>query len=184
MFKTLALLVMVSLTGIASAQAMNQINTLGANDAISNTLIETQVDEGTASVLLETPYKGFYQFRSKVNHAKMIFSKPVSKQSFPDERWMDIAKDIASLVEMPAYSTGSRIEPRATAYVVFYDIDMPGVDRSKVILLPTTTDTEPNMLAILVIKHQNHSSTQDVLGTRTSSADQSGNNIFFFELAM
>ena len=167
MFRTITLLIMVSLTGTASAQAMNQVNTLGANDAVSNALIESQVDESTAGVLLETPYKGFYQIRSKVVNSKITFSRVVSQQSFPDERWTDMAKDIASLVELPAYTTGSRIKPKATAFVVFYDVNISGLDRSKVMLLPTTTDAEPNMLVVLVIKHQNYSKTREVLGVRT-----------------
>jgi hypothetical protein len=184
MFRTAILVIMVSLTTIASAQAMNQVNTLGANDAISNEMIEGQVDEGTAGVLLETPYKGFYQIKSKVKNSKITFSRIVSKQSFPDDRWTDMAKDIASLVELPAYSTGSRITPKATAYVVFYDVNLSGLDRSKVMTLPTTADAEPNMLVVLVIKHQNHSRTQGILGIQKSSADQNGNSIYFFELAM
>jgi hypothetical protein len=95
-----------------------------------------------------------------------------------------MAKDIASLAELPAYSTGSRIAPKATAYVVFYDVNMSGLDRSKVMLLPTTTDAEPNMLVVLVIKHKNHSNAQGVLGIQTDSANQNGNSIYFFELAM
>ncbi len=184
MIRTLTLLIMVSLTGFAYAQPHNQVNTLGANDAISNALIEGQVDESTADFLLDTPYKGFYQIKSRVKNARITFSRVVSQQSFPDDRWTDMAKDIASLAEMPAYSTGSRIVPKATAYVVFYDVNTAGLDRSKVMLLPTTTDAEPNMLVVLVIKHQNHSNAQGVLGIQTDSASQNGNNIYFFELAM
>ena len=184
MIRSISLLIMVSLTGIAFAQPSDQVNTLGANDAISNALIEGQLDESTADLLLETPYKGFYQIKSKVKNAKITFSRVVSKQSFPDERWMNMAKDIASLVEMPAYSTGSRIAPKATAYVVFYDVNMSGLDRSKVMLLPTTTEADPNTLVVLLIKHQNHSNAQGVLGIQTDSANQNGNSIYFFELAM
>ena len=163
---------------------MAQVNTLASNDAIANQLIETQVDESTAGALLETPYRGFYQINSKVNGGRMTFDRVVSKQSFPDARWKDMATDIASLVEIPAYSTGSRINPKATAYVVFYDNNVSGVDRSRVMRLPTTTDAEPNMMVLLVIKHQNFSRTQAVRGTQTESASQNGNSIYFFELAM
>lgn len=184
MIRAIALLILVSLTGIAAAQAEYQDNTLGANEAISNTLIESQVDESTAAALLETTYKGFYQIGSRVKHARISFSEIESQQSFPDERWATMAKDIANLVEFPAYSTGSRIEPKATAYVAFYDAYMPGLDSSKVMLLPTSKDAEPNTLVVLVVKHKNHSSAQDVRGVQTNSASQSGNRIFFFELAM
>ena len=51
-------------------------------------------------------------------------------------------------------------------------------------LLPTTADADPNMLVVLVIKHQNLSNTQGILGIQKNFADQNGNSINFFELAM
>ena len=151
MIKSIALSILLSFLGIASAQAMNQVNTLVANDAIPNELIERQVDDETARILLETPYKGFYQIESKIKNRYITFGTPVSEQSFPDERWEIMARDIASLIEIPAFSTGSHIEPKATAFVVFYDVYMPGLDHSKVMLLPTTSNAKPNTLAVLVI---------------------------------
>jgi hypothetical protein len=184
MLRTTILFFMVSFTGATSAEVTNQVNTLGTNDAIPNSLIEAQANGNTADVLLETPYKGFYQIKSKVKNRNITFDKVVTQQSFPDERWKDMATDIASLVEIPAYSTGSRIAPKATAYVVFYDVDMPGLDRSNVMLLPTTTEAEPNTLIVLVIEHQNHSRSQGAQGVGRNSADENGDNIYFFELAM
>ena len=184
MIRSITLFIILSCGGIISAQAMNQVNTLSANDAMPNKLVETQVDEETARILLETPYKGFYQIESDIRNRKITFGEPVPEASFPDQRWEIMAKDIASLVEIPAYSTGSHIEPRATAYVVFYDIYMPGLDHSKVILLPTSSNAKPNTLAVLVIEHRNHYRTKDIRGTQTGSADQNGNRLYFFELAM
>lgn len=184
MIRSITLFIVVFCSGIISAQAMNQINTLAANDAMPNKLIETQVDDETARILLETPYKGFYQIESNIKNRNIIFEKPVPEASFPDERWQLMASDIASLVEIPAYSTGSHIDPKATAYVVFYDVYMPGLDHSKVILLPTSSNAKPNTLAVLVIEHRNHHRTRDIRGTQTGSADQNGNRLFFFELAM
>lgn len=184
MVRTTVLVILISLAGIMSAEAMNQVNTLAANEAISNSLIESQVDEKSAGTLLETPYKGFYEVQSRIKNRRITFGKVVPEESFPDDRWGDMARDIASLIEMPAYSTGSRIEPKATAYVVFYDIDISGLDRSNVMLLPTTANRKPNTLAVLVIEHKNRSRTKDVLGVRLESADTNGNSIYFFELAM
>jgi len=184
MIRSIILLTMLFLMGISSAQATSQVNTLSANDTISNQLIESQVDEETANILLETPYRGFYAIESKIKNRNITFGEVVTEQSFPDGRWGAMAADIASLVEIPAYSTGSRIEPTATAYVIFYDIYMPGLDHSKVILLPTSSNAKPNMLAVLVIEHRNHLRTREIRGTQTGSADQNGNQIFFFELAM
>lgn len=184
MIRSMILFIMLSLIGITSTQAINKTNTLATNEAISNQLIETQVDEETARVLLDTPYKGFYQVESIIKNRHITFGDIEPQQSFPDERWQDLARDIASLVEIPAYSTGSHIAPTATAYVVFFKTYMPGLDYSKVILLPTSSNARPNTLAVLVIKHRNHHRAQDIRGTQTGSADQNGNRIYFFELAM
>ena len=184
MIRAFTQLFMVFLTGIASVQAMEQANTLGSNEAISNALVESLVDDSEAKALLDAPYKGFYQIESKVKNSKIVFSNVETKLSYPDERWEIIATEIASLVQMPAYSTGSRIDPRATAYVVFYDVDLPGVDRSSAIYLPTSAYSEPNTLAVLLIDHDNHSSTRDALGTRLRSAHQNTDRILLFELAM
>ena len=184
MIRSIFPLIMLSLIAIPSALAMNQVNTLASNEAIPTQLIETQVDEETARILLETPYKGFYEIKSKIKNRSITFGTVVPEESFPDERWVSMATDIASLVEIPAYTTGSRIDPTATAYVVFYDVYMPGLDHSDVILLPTTSNARPNTLAILVVKHQNHHLTRDIRNVQTASADQNGNLIYFFELAL
>jgi len=184
MIRATILILMASLAQMASAQAMEQVNTLGANDAVTNSLVESLVDKATAKALLETPYKGFYQLESKVKNTKIVFSKVDPERSYPDERWEALASDIASLVQMPAYSTGTRIDPKATAYVVFYDANIEGVDRSSAIYLPTSAYSEPNTLAVLLIEHDNHSSTRDALGTRLRSAHQNTNRILLFELAM
>ena len=184
MIRSITLSMLLSCFGIISVQAMNQVNTLETNEAIPSKLIETQVDEETARILLETPYKGFYQIESNIKNRAITFGKTVPEKSYPDERWEMMARDIASLIEIPAYSTGSRIEPKATAYVVFYDVYMPGLDHSKVILLPTTSNAKPNTLAVLVVEHRNHLRTREIRGTQTGSADQNGNRIFFFELAL
>lgn len=164
--------------------AVEQANTLQDNGRVPESLVRSQVSDEMAGALLKAPYKGFYQIESTVKNRKMLFSKLDAEQSFPDQRWETIALDIASLVQMPAYSTGSRIDPKATAYVVFYDRDVSGVEPEKVIYLPTSAYSRPNTLAVLLIEHDNHLATRDALGTRTRSADQNTDNIFFFELAM
>jgi len=65
MIRAIALLILVSLTGIAAAQEKYKVNTLGANDAVPNVLIENLVDESTASALLETTYKGFIKMGAR-----------------------------------------------------------------------------------------------------------------------
>jgi hypothetical protein len=75
---------------------------------------------------------------------------------------------------LPAFWPGSHLKPRATAFVVFYDYNIPGLDRSKVELLPTSSNAPPNMLAVLVIEK----------GRQTNSADLTRGSLFIFELAM
>ena len=184
MVKTITPLILIFLIGIASVQAMSLANTLANNEAMPKNFVENSVNESMADILLETPYKGFYQFESTVRNSKIYFNQVETQQSFPDERWMDIANEIANLVQMPAYSTGSRIVPRATAYVVFYDASISGLDDANIIYLPTSAYARPNVVAVLLIKHDNYSGARDALGARTRSAHQNTDRILFFELAL
>ena len=181
MFKKLTLITLLSCLGITTALAALGANTLGENSAISNALIKSQVDNGTAGVLLNTPYKGFYKINSKVQNKKIKFVKVKSDQSFPDQRWQGLAKGIAGLAEVAAYTTGSRIDPRATAYVAFYDVDSMQLDPSQVMKLPTSVKGDANTLAVLVVKHKNHSkATSGAIGNKV----RKGSDIYFFELTL
>lgn len=181
MFKRLTLILVISSISITTLHAAYGENTLGENEAISNALVKSQVDAGTAGALLNTPYKGFYQINSKMKNRKITFTKIKEKQSFPDQRWRRLATGIAGLAEIPAYTTGSRIEPRATAYVAFYDVNSMDIDRSKIMRLPTSVDGDPNTLAVLFVKHKNHTKAQNsVLGNDAGK----GSDVYFFELAL
>jgi hypothetical protein len=184
MLKKMTLSIMIVFSGLAATQANEPSNTLRANGAVPESLIFGQLDDSSAETLLAAPYKGFYQVESQIRKRRITFGTVESTQSYPDARWSNLARDIAGLVEMPAYSTGSRIEPKATAFVAFYDLGMPGLDRSRVRHLPTSSNAEPNMLVVLIIKHQNHSRSRDVKGTRSGSSSDNGNEIYLFELAM
>jgi hypothetical protein len=174
MIRTAILFILAFLMGMAHAQESNPVNTLQANDAISNELIERLVDESTAEILLQTPYEGFYKIRGKAIGSRITFGKEVADQSYPDDRWTHLAAGIAGLIELPAIWPGSHLKPRATAFVVFYDYNIPGLDRSKVELLPTSSNAPPNMLAVLVIEK----------GPQTNSTDLTHGSLLIFELAM
>ena len=181
MFKKLASIMILSGAVVASAIAAYGANTLGENTAIPNNLIKSQLDKSVAGALLNTPYKGFYQINSTVKNNKIKFLKIKEKQSFPDERWTDLAKGIAGLAEVPAYTTGSRIDPKATAYVAFYDVNSMEIDKSRVMKLPTSIEGDANTLAVLVVKHKNHTKAKNaVIGNK----GQQGSDIYFFELTL
>jgi hypothetical protein len=167
-----------------SAHAMNADNTLGANDTVDNRLIEKLVDSATAQVLLNAPYKGFYEIKSKISANKIIFSKLQSKSAYPDERWAEVAKGLAQLIEFPAYLTGTRIDPQATAYVAFYDIEIEGLDISTFQHIPTSIDSAPNTMAVLVIKHRSHGNAKETQFGQTVAPMQNDENLYFLKLAL
>lgn len=174
MIRTLILFILAFLMGMAHAQESNPVNTLQVNDAISNELIKRLVDESTAEILLQTSYEGFYEIRGKASGPRIKFRKVVADQSYPDDRWAHLATSIADLIELPASWPGSHLKPRATAFVAFYDYNIPGLDRSKVMLLSTSSNAPPNMLAVLMIEK----------GHQTNSEDNARGSFFIFELAM
>ena len=174
MIRTPILFILAFLMGMAHAQESNPVNTLQVNDAISNELIKRLVDESTAEILLQTSYEGFYEIRGKASGPRIKFRKVVADQSYPDDRWAHLATSIADLIELPASWPGSHLKPRATAFVAFYDYNIPGLDRSKVMLLSTSSNAPPNMLAVLMIEK----------GHQTNSEDNARGSFFIFELAM
>ena len=174
MIRTPILFILAFLMGIAHAQESNPVNTLQVNDAISNELIKRLVDESTAEILLQTSYEGFYKIRGEAIGTRIKFGKVVADQSYPDDRWANLATSIAGLIELPAIWPGSHLKPRTTAFVAFYDYNIPGLDRSKVMFLPTSLNVPPNMLAVLMIEK----------GPQTNSADNTRGSLFIFELAM
>jgi len=181
MFKKLTLILALSCISITGLHAAYGENTLGENSAISNALIKRQVDESTAGALLNTPYKGFYQINSKYRNKKITFTKVKEKHSFPDQRWTTLATSIANLAEAEAFTTGSRISPRATAYVAFYDANSLDIDRSKIMHLTTSADGDPNTLAVLFVEHKNRSKEKSAIVSNNSGK---GSTIYFFELAL
>ncbi|MBL4681722.1 MAG: hypothetical protein JKY88_13500 [Pseudomonadales bacterium] len=181
MFKKLTLILALSCISITGLHAAYGENTLGENSAVPNALIESQVDENTAGALLNTPYKGFYQINSKFRNKKITFTKVKEKKSFPDQRWTSLAKSIANLAESEAFTTGSRISPRAKAYVAFYDVNSMDIDRSKITHLTTSIDGKPNTLAVLFIEHKNRSKSKSAIVGNNSGKSST---IYFFELAL
>lgn len=184
MFRNALLAVAFVLATGGSVSATDKVNTLSQNEAIPDQLVMKVISDDIAEVMLDTPYKGFYQLSSKIKNRKMVFSEVETEVSYPDKRWEGLALDIASLVQMPAYSTGSRIDPKATAYVVFFDRNAPGLDVEEPIYLPTSAYSRPNVLAVLLIEHDNHYSARSSTGTRVRSADQNTDRALFFELAL
>lgn len=181
MFKKIALTIILTGFGIASALAAYGANTLGENTAIPNNLIKSQLETGVAGALLNTPYKGFYQINSQVKNKKIKFLNVKEQRSFPDERWTALAKGIAGLAETPAYTTGSRIDPKATAYVAFYDVNSMEIDKSQIMKLPTSVEGDANTLAVLVVKHKNHSKAKSAI---IGNSAKKGSDIYFFELTL
>jgi hypothetical protein len=182
MLKKITFFIILAFAGITQAQAGYDANTLGANKSVPNSLIKKELDDSTAGIILETAYKGFYQIGGKVVKSQFTFKNVKTKKSFPDERWAEVATNIASLADAPVYSTGSRIRPSATAYVAFYDTNIK-VDRSKVMRLETSVKGEPNIVAVLVVKRKNTTSAKNPeRGIRGGGEPTS--NVYLFELAI
>ena len=95
-------------------------HTLGANELVSNKIVRKSLDEPLAQRILETPYTAFYQVDGEVRNNKILLNKLKLKSTYPDESLAQIALGVASWIEYPSYSTGSRIRPRASAYIALF----------------------------------------------------------------
>jgi len=184
MLKKTALLILLTFGGANTALAMYADNTLGANNTISNDLVLSKTNAETAELLLSTPYKGFYQVSGRAKGQVIDFKRVISKNSFPDARWESVATSLAGLVELPATSTGSRMKPKATAYVVLYDNDIEGIDRSNVTQVQTSAGNIPNTLAVLVINYHTSSYSKRSECYSAGVSDGSGSDLYLIELAL
>lgn len=187
--QAVALSATMLITGGASANTPDVEHTLAGNKILSKDRIERLLGKDEAANLLDKPYRGFYGIKGEVGDSIIRFGNKVKAQdSDPDGRLAPLATGIASLLELPAVSTGSRIKPKATAYIIFYDHDLAGIDRDQVMHLPTSAEGKPNTLALLVIDHRGSSSARprsnDERRTAQLVANQNGTMSYWFELTI
>lgn len=181
-FLTLILLI----PGLAIASNGDALNTLATNKAVPSKLIPSVMAPEMATKFLNAPYSGFYQIQGKVKGNKMKFDKVKTKVSFPDASLEPLALGLTSLLDLPVYSTGSRIKTRATAYVAFYS-DQPeqlGIDNA--ITVPTSVDKDPNTTVLVIIKQKETSSARNP-NMQLSNAElgkRDGSQAYFFQLAI
>jgi len=178
MLKTIMFAICLTVSGFATAKMSYEENTVGANRAVPNRIVENELGTSQATSVLQAPYSGFYQISGKAGKDNFDFKRVSAKKSFPDARWAGLAKSIAKQVRIPAPSTGSRVKPSATAYVAFYPGGIEGLEPDQVIQLQTSVEGEPNTLAVLVINQKVSK------GATRFTGFQPVPNVYFFELAM
>lgn len=184
MFRLIVLVIFLVTSGLAVAKVKYQDHTIGSVKAVTKKLILNRLGEEKASTLLKTPYDGFYQISGKYKKGRFYFNKVKSKKSFPDDRWEAAARTIAGQVNIPVVRTGSRISPRATAYVFFYKDGIEDLDLGIIRRGATSVDEAPNALAVLMIKQNNAAKGAMKAVTRTAQqpGSKNGSSLYFFEV--
>jgi hypothetical protein len=97
-----------------------------------------------------------------------------------------IALGVASWIEFPSYSTGSRIKPRASAYIALYKEVLSDLEVKGVMKVPTSVDADPNTLVVVVIDRKDNSKATNS-NIRDANAElglRDGSDVYLFELAM
>jgi hypothetical protein len=161
-------------------------NTLGANALVPNNVVRKSLDESVAQRILGTPYTAFYRVDGEVSDNKMLLNRLKSKSSYPDESLAQIALGVASWIEFPSYSTGSRIKPRASAYIALYKDVLSDLEVKGVMKVPTSVDADPNTLVVVVIDRKDNSKATNS-NIRDANAElglRDGSDVYLFELAM
>ncbi len=161
-------------------------HTLGANKLVSNKIVRKSLDEPFAQRILETPYTAFYQVDGEVRDNKILLNKLKSKSTYPDESLAQIALGVASWIEYPSYSTGSRIRPRASAYIALFKDVLSDLEIGGVIGVPTSVESDPNTLVVVVVKRKDNSKATNS-NIRDANAElglRDGSDVYLFELAM
>lgn len=173
-------------TSFAQAEQGFDEHTLGANKLVSNKIVRKSLDEPLAQRILETPYTAFYQVDGEVRDNKIFLNKLKSKSTYPDESLAQIALGVASWIEFPSYSTGSRIKPRASAYIALFKDVLSDLEVEDVIGVPTSLDADPNTLVVVMVKRKDNSKATNS-NIRDANAEfglRDGSDVYLFELAM
>ena len=183
LLRSVALLTLLTVAGFVSAKSGFAENTLGANGTIPHSMIAEELEPLAADALLNSPYMAFYQVNGKVDGNMMRFSKLNTRESFPDDRLAYAAKSIAGMADRAVNNTGSRIKEKATAYVAFYEGRVPGISPEHIMVLTTSAQKAPNVMAVLIVKDNNSASKK---GSRTVSntSGPEGSGVYLFELAL
>jgi len=184
MLRSIVLLVLFAASGVAAAKPALDENTLGANDHVPNYLIETQLSDTEAEALLTEPYLAFYQVNGKAIGSTMHFKKISNRRSYPDDRLADVAKSIAAMADRPLHNTGSRVKPRATAFVAFYEGRVDGFSSDQIQYLPTSAEKAPNIMAVLIVQDTQNSATKNGGRTVRTAGGPEGSDVYLFELAL
>ncbi len=161
-------------------------HTLGANNLVSNKIVRKSLDEPFAQRILETPYTAFYQVDGEVRDNKIFLNKLKPKSTYPDESLAQIALGVASWIELPSYSTGSRIKPRASAYIALFKDVLSDLDVEDVIGVPTSVDADPNTLVFVMVKRKDNSkaTNSNIKDANAEFGLRDGSDVYLFELAM
>ena len=181
-----ALTLVLAMPAFAQANIPFEENSLGGNKVIPNKLVESVMAEEQAEKFLSKSYTGFYQLQGKVKNNKLRFEKVKDKVSYPDDSLKQLALGLAGLIELPVYSTGSRIKPRATAYMAFYEGSTEDFGIENAVEIPTSAEGEPNTIVLLIIKQKETSSAKNP-NMRLANAElgkRDGSQAYFFKLAI
>jgi len=159
-----ALCLMLSGAALAGEQ------TVAGNESISR-VVADNLSPKLAKLILETPYDGFYAINGKMRRGgEYRFNRIRDKNSYPDDRWEALAKDVAKRInfEGDANMVGSRTKPGATAYVVMFKDGIQGIKHTG----------EGESLALVMIDQQN------AANPNLPSVKASGQSLFLMDLSM
>jgi len=113
----LGLMIMVS-----SLNAESVIHTLEGNPSIPDEEIRGFYSSESWKMIKDAPYQGYVVIKGHVNK-KNVFCPRKIEEFYPNESKNDLAFKMAGEVKISSASVGTRIDPKACVYVIFYEDD-------------------------------------------------------------
>lgn len=174
---------MFIVTLLASTVSVSVFASSAADNKIVSRVIQEKLSDEEAAAILETPYDGFVEIRGKAKKDVFEFTKIKSKASYPDNRWDEVAKSIADQVEITYSGTtgSSKQKPTATAYVLFYEDGVEGVNTAGVRQV-NVSDGDGDYMALLVIRQKAPRGNVSVQNSSASDAAKPSNKVYKFEV--
>jgi len=104
----------------SSMSAQNLVHTIDGNPDIPGLDIRAFYRDEAWKMIKDAPYQGYVVVKGTVNPRGEFHARRV-ESSYPDDSKNDLAFKMSEEVKISSAKVGTRIDPKASVYVIFYE---------------------------------------------------------------
>ena len=106
----------------SSMSAQSVVHTLDGNPDIPDFEIRAFYKDEAWNMIKDAPYQGYVVISGTVNPRGEFYPRKI-ESSYPDDSKNDMASKMSKEVKISAAKVGTRVDPKASVYVIFYEED-------------------------------------------------------------